>query len=103
PQAATNAGQDVRVVVDDDHFGSSDAEQLRDRVPVLAKEIEDVQPTEAKVPAGGAKMSNLPLVSPIVDGLEVDLAEARKLTDRKDLRWALFLRFHDFILHGSSL
>ena len=56
--------------------GRSGAHQLvGKRIAVRAKESHDVVAPEAKVAAVGPEMGDLPAIGPVVDRLQVDLAE----------------------------
>ena len=54
-------------------------ELLGDWVAVLAKEIEDVRAAETEMSPGSPEVRDLAAVGPVVDGLQIDLAEARDL------------------------
>src|SRR5262249_45347199 len=58
---------------------------VRPRIALLAQESEDIDPTEAQVPAGGAKVPNLAAISPVMDCLEIDLTKLGDLRSREQL------------------
>lgn len=72
---ATEGGEDVGVFVDGDDFGFSEAEDFGDWVTVLSEEVEHVEASETEVTAWGTEVSDFTFVGPVVDGLEIDLAE----------------------------
>src|SRR6185503_5031769 len=81
-----HCGEHARVGVEHGNFRLAASQQLRNRVPVLVEKVQDIEPPEAKVPARGPKMPNFAFFDPIVDGFEVDVAEAGKLAGGKKLR-----------------
>jgi hypothetical protein len=93
-QRALGGGDPLGVVVDQEDAGPAREQDLGDRVAVAPKEVEDVDSLEAQVAPGRAEVADLAALAPVVDGLEVDLAEARDL----DLADGFTVVSHDLAL-----
>src|SRR6185436_2648041 len=85
PQPFTNGREHARVGVDHEHLWLARAQRFGNRVAVLAEEIDDVETPEAQVPPGSAKVTNLALVCPVVDRLQIHAAEMGELACREKL------------------
>ena len=71
---------------DDDESGetSTDAEEEATE-EAAEEEVEHVRPSEPKVPTRRSEMRNLSTVRPVVNRLQVDLAEACNLRRREEI------------------
>ncbi len=102
-QSAAEVGQHLRILVDEDDLGLAHPQLLRDRVTVLPQEIEHVEPAEAEVPARRAEVPDLSLVCPVVDRLQIYLAEARDVARREELGLGVGVGDFSFFHHGDLL
>src|SRR5690606_33776432 len=70
---------------DGEEDGGARVRELRvERIAMAPQEREDVVATEAEMPPFGAVVRDLPSVRPVMDRLEVDLAESREVLRRVD-------------------
>ena len=93
-EGALHGGKRRGVVVDDEDARLAAEEYLGDRVPIAPEEVENVDAAEAQVPARCAEVSDLAALRPVVDRLQIHLAEAGHLGGREELAWQIVVGRH---------